>query len=305
MSQNNQQTDLWRGFWRLADPKITLASMAAIFLGTCTAAARGPLDWGWLAVTVFAYFCIEAAKNASGDVFDYVTDQRVPEEDRTPFSGGKRVMVEGILTRNQTIAIAVVLYLLAFVAGAAIVFLREPAVFWLGLVGAFLAFFYNAPPFRLAYHGLGEIACAISYGPLITVSTYMIQRQSLSWEVVLLALPLGLLIANFLWVNEFPDYEADRATGKKNMVVRLGRRRAGRVYVAIHAAAILILLLLPLTDLPLTVWLAVPAVGPGLYAMRYLLANPEQAYKVAPVQPMTLVSFLLFALGGGIGLLLG
>ena len=63
--------DWWKGFQRLADPKISLASMASIFLGTCAAAAQGPLQVGWLAITILGIFAIEVAKNASGEVFDF------------------------------------------------------------------------------------------------------------------------------------------------------------------------------------------------------------------------------------------
>ena len=56
----------WQGFWRLADPKISLASFAGILLGACMAAADHGLAWGWLALTVLGVFCVEVAKNASG-----------------------------------------------------------------------------------------------------------------------------------------------------------------------------------------------------------------------------------------------
>ncbi len=53
--------DLAAGIWRLADPKITLASMASLFLGTCAAARDGPLSGGWLALTVLGIFVLEVA----------------------------------------------------------------------------------------------------------------------------------------------------------------------------------------------------------------------------------------------------
>ena len=62
-------TSFRAGLWRLADPKISLASMASIFLGTCAAAAAGRIDVPWLLVTIAAIFAIEVAKNASGEIF--------------------------------------------------------------------------------------------------------------------------------------------------------------------------------------------------------------------------------------------
>jgi 1,4-dihydroxy-2-naphthoate octaprenyltransferase len=306
-AETTSQTDLWRGLWRLADPKITLTSMAAIFLGACAAAVDGPLHWGWLVVTVLAYFCMETAKNASGEIIDWDSgaDQRVPPEDRTNFSGGKRVLVDELLTRRQTIVIALIFYGVGLAAGAAIVFLREPWAFWIGVVGAALAYSYHGPPLKLAYHGLGEITVLLTYGPLTVGAAYLIQRGTLPLDVLLLGLPLGILIAGFLWVNQFPDYPADRAVGKRNLVVRLGRVRASRVFPFIVGAAFLIVALLPLTGQPLTVWLAGLGALPAAYAATMLIRYPETFHRFASVQPAMLLSFLIYALGGGVGLLLG
>ena len=143
------------GLWRLADPKISLASFSAMFLGACVAAREGPLSLKWLLLTVFGIFAIEVAKNASGEVFDFDSgaDSAVAPEDRSPFSGGKRVLVDRLLTRGETSGIAAACYALGIAAGLAIVFGREPRVLLLGLVGVATAFFYHAPPVKLSYRG--------------------------------------------------------------------------------------------------------------------------------------------------------
>lgn len=148
----------------LADPKISLASAASMFLGGCAAAAVGPLDWGWLALTVIGIFAIEVAKNASGEIFDFDSgaDLAVAPKGRTPFSGGKRVLVEGLLTREQTWFIAA----LGVGLGLSIALWRAPAVLGIGIAGVVLAYQYHAPPLKLSYRGWGEFAVALCYGPL-------------------------------------------------------------------------------------------------------------------------------------------
>jgi len=295
--------DFRAGFWRLADPKITLASMASIFLGACFAAAHGPLCAGWLAVTVLGFFAIEVAKNASGDIFDYETDIRVPDEDRTDFSGGKRVLVDGLLSVRQTWAIAIAFYALGIAAGAAIVFLREPLAIVPGGVGLVLAWSYNGPPGRFAYRGLGEIDVAICYGPLIAISTYLIQTHEVGLEVTLASVSLGVFIAAFLWVNELPDHDADRATGKRNWVVRLGRRRASRCLPAIYGAAILMIATAPLAGLPAGVLLGTIAAVPAAWVVVRVWRDPESCFRHAPVSAGALVAFLASSLGMGLGVL--
>lgn len=296
--------DFVAGFWRLADPKITLASMASIFLGACFAAADGELHAGWLAATVIAFFSIEVAKNASGDIYDYDTDVAVAAADRTDFSGGKRVLVDGLLSRAETWGIAIGFYALGIGIGVAIVFLREPLAVWPGVIGLLLAWSYNGPPGSFAYRGLGELDVAVCYGPLIAISTYLIQRGDVSPGVALASVPLGLLIAAFLWVNEFPDYEADRSVGKRNLVVRLGRRRASRLLPVIQAVAFLIVGLLPLAGVTATVWLGGAAVVPAAWTAAKVWQDPERCYRHAPVSPGALVSFLVLSAGMGAGVLL-
>ena len=296
-----------QGFWRLADPKISLASAAALLLGASAAAADGPLSVRWLAVTVLGIFAVEVAKNASGEIFDWDsgTDLRIRQEDRSPFSGGKRVLVDELLTRGQTWAIALGGYFLAILAGTVIVRWREAGVLWLGAAGLALAFFYHAPPFRLSYRGLGELAVALCYGPLICTGTFLVQRGTIPTRIVLLSLPLGVLIAAFLWINEFPDYSADALSGKRTLVVRLGRSWATRGFIGLGVAAALILALLPAAGLPMTVWLGGLAVLRYLPAARILLASPEDTARLVPAQSMTLQAFLLYAVGASVGVLLG
>lgn len=297
----------WIGLWRLADPKISLASFAGMFLGACAAAGDGKLSWGWLGLTVLGIFCIEVAKNASGEIFDFDsgTDLAIAPEDRSPFSGGKRVLVERLLTRRQTATISALSYILGCAAGLVIAVYREPQVLWLGVVGVGCAFFYHAPPLRLSYRGLGELAVGLCYGPLITVGTYVVQRGRVTPEVILVGAVLGLLVSAFLWINEFPDYRADLASGRRNLVVQLGRAKAARWFVAIIALAMLFLILLPWFGAVIAVWLGALFVVPAAVAAAILLRHSEGTRHVIPAQAMTLLAFVLYSFGAGIGMLLG
>lgn len=299
--------NLWVGFWRLADPKISITSLACMIVGGSAAAADGPLDWPWLAILGLSLFCMEVAKNAWGDIFDYDsgTDLAVAPEDRTNFSGGKRVLVDALLTRGQTWAIAIGFGAVGIALGAAIVFLREPAAFWIGCVGLALGWSYHGPPLKLAYRGLGELDVVLCYGPLLVVATYVIQTGSWSWNALWLSLPLGIFIAAFLWVNEFPDFLADRSAGKNNLVARLGRKAASRLLPAIYGAGFALLAVLVPLGQPETVWLGFIALPTAAYACARVWAEPETFYRKHPVQPAALLTFVLYALGVGAGLLLG
>ena len=299
--------NLWKGFWRLADPKISVTSAAAMMVGGCVAAADGALSWLWLGITGAALFCVEVAKNAWGEVFDYDsgTDLAVAAEDRTDFSGGKRVLVDALLSRGQTWGMAFGFGATALVLGAVVVLLREPLAFWIGALGALLGWSYHGPPPRLAYRGLGELDVVLCYGPLIVLSTYLIQTGTLSWPAFWLSLPLGLLIAAFLWVNEFPDYLADAGAGKRNLVVRLGRRRASRVLPVIYAAAFATLPVLVGAGYPSLILLGLAAIPSASYACVRTWAAPDNFYRANPVQPAALITFVIYSVGAGTGYLFG
>jgi 1,4-dihydroxy-2-naphthoate polyprenyltransferase len=295
------------GIWRLADPKITLASMASLFLGTTAATIGGELSPAWLIVTILGIFFLEVAKNASGEIYDFDsgTDLRVRPEDRSPFSGGKRVLVDELLTRGQTWAIALTGYFLGALAGLAIVFLREPGVLWLGVLGAGLAFFYHAPPLRLSYRGLGELAVGLAYGPMIAAGTYLVQRGDVTLGTILSSIPLGILIACFLWINELPDHDADAASGKRTLVVSLGKRRASLMFPALMLTAFVAQAVFALTgQVPLWTSLSLLSMPFGIMASLRVVHAQGRTSDLVPAQKETLLAFLVFALGAGVGWLI-
>jgi 1,4-dihydroxy-2-naphthoate octaprenyltransferase len=295
----------WKGVWRVADPKITLASAASMLLGTALAAVDGALSWPWLAATVAGIFCIEAAKNASGEVFDWDsgTDRTIAEADRSPFSGGKRVLVDRLMTRRQTWWVAAIFYALGGAAGIAIALWREPWVIAIGIAGVALAWFYHAPPLRLSYRGLGEPAVALVYGPLICAGTYLVQRHTIPPHVWITAIPLGLMIGAFLWINEFPDRRADDSAGKRTLVVKLGAERASDLYAAIVVAAYLALAIVPLTGVSPLVFIGFIGLPHAIIAAARLSRFPTETSRIVPAQGWSLLSFVLLSIGMSAGLI--
>lgn len=292
------QPSFGAGLWRLADPKVSLASFASLFLGASAATIAGPLAWDWLALTVAAIFAVEVAKNASGEVFDFDSgvDQAVAAQDRSPFSGGKRVLVDGLLTRAQTWGIALAGYALAIGAGLWLVYVCGRNVLAPGVIGLTLAYFYHAPPLRLSYRGFGELAVAFAYGPLIANGTFVVLTGGRNPLLLLLSLALGLLIAAFLVANEFPDYRADAAGGKRNLVVRLGRPRAAWLFAGLVLAALLIHVTAAWLSGGYWLLLALPAWIPAGRAARCLIREPEHVPDIVPAQAATLLAFVLYAL---------
>ncbi len=108
------------------------------------------------------------------------------------------------------------------------------------LLGGSAAIFYEAPPIRWSYRGLGEVVIALSYGPWMVLGSLYLQTRSISWTALWASLVPGLLIMALAVVNAIPDFHQDRLVGKRNLVVRLGRRRAVWLYLALAAFGLLV-----------------------------------------------------------------
>ncbi|MEZ5573505.1 MAG: prenyltransferase [Halioglobus sp.] len=296
------------GFWRLADPKISITSAASMAIGGALAARDGYFSWYWLVIMGLAMFCMEVAKNAWGDVYDYDsgTDLAVKAEDRTDFSGGKRVLVDNILSRRQTWMIALLFSSGGLALGAMMVFLREPSIFWLGTAALILGWSYHGPPMQLAYRGLGELDVVLCYGPFIAMATYALLTQRYDVDVIWASVPLGLFTAAFLWINEFPDHDADRSVGKNNLVVRLGKQRASRVLPLIYLFA-LVILLAAVVQGALHPFALLGFIGalPATVAAWWTWQDPITFYRHRPAQPLALLAFVLLSAGITSGILLG
>jgi len=127
-------------------------------------------------------------------------------------------------------------------------------ILWIGLAGFALAVMYNMPPFMLCYRGLGEAAVGIAFGPLVIIGTYFVQAHAFSIEAFWASITIGLLITNVLWINQYPDYEADAKGGKRNWLVRLGKQKGLKVYEALFITSYIpIIALIFITKNP--IWL--------------------------------------------------
>lgn len=232
-----------KGFWQLADPKIWVASTVPMVVAVALAVTASPATFllGWCLLAFAGVFLIEIGKNAVNEYVDFSTgvDPGVDAEHRTPFSGGKKTIVDGLLTHGQTAWIALATFGAAALIGLAVVFFREFNVLYVGLAGFGLAILYSLPPFQLSYRGLGEVTVGLTFGPLVLCGMYLTLTHRLDVLPVVASLPLGALITNVLWINQFPDYETDKAGRKRNWVVRVGKQKAAVWYGVLFALAYL------------------------------------------------------------------
>lgn len=280
------------------------ATIVPVLLGSAVAWAReDTFHWGFFFLALLGGLFLHAGTNVANDYYDHLSG--ADENNFTfvrPYTGGSRMIQRGLLSPREVLTGALLFFAAGALIGLYLALERGPWLWLLGLVGIFSGFFYTAPPFRLAATGLGELFVGLNFGLLMTLGAYYVQAQELAWEPVITAIPVALLIAGVLYINEFQDMEADAGAGKTHLVVRLGRRRGVLLYEGIVGG----------TYLAIVVGVAAGAVSPfallalptaliGLQAVRTARRHYDEYLKLAPANAATvmihMLAGLLLALG--------
>ena len=148
------------------------------------------------------------------------------------------------------------------------------------LLGGMAAIFYEAPPIRWSYRGLGELVIALSYGPWMVLGSLYLHTRALSSGALAASLVPGLLIMSLAVVNAIPDYHQDLLVGKRNLVVRLGRAGGVVLYLALAAAAFVVVAAGTLAGVfpaaCLAALLAIPLLAASAYRARGTYTTPRR-----------------------------
>jgi 1,4-dihydroxy-2-naphthoate octaprenyltransferase len=247
--------------WAMAArPRTLPAAVAPVLVGTALAGSEDvfrPL--AFTAALVGSVF-IQIGTNLSNDYSD--ARRGADSDDRL---GPVRVTAGGLMPPRTVLIGTYVAFGIAVAAGA---YLAAVAGWELLLVGAasiLAGVLYTGGPRPYGYEGLGEVFVFLFFGVVAVMGSYFVQTEELRWEALALSVPVGLLAAAILVVNNIRDVETDRRAGKRTLAVRLGRGRARRLYAAMLALAF---------AAPVAIWLAGGLSGWLLLALAALPLAP-------------------------------
>ena len=214
---------LWTAMLATRLPFLT-ATVVPVLVGIAVAGRQGYFDI-WLALlTLIGAAAVHVGLNVANDVFDAMSGADEANVNPTQFSGGSRVIQRGLVTLKRMGLISLSAYAVGTVIGLYLVIsLESTELLVIGVLGVLISVFYTAPPLRLVHRGLGEICVAIGFGPLMVLGAYVVQAEKLSAEPFVASVPIAILIALVLYVNEIPDRRSDAAVGKRTLPVRLSR----------------------------------------------------------------------------------
>ena len=284
------------------------ATFVPLLVGAAVANFLGyDVSWGWLGLTVLGGSLLHVGTNTANDYFDHTSGTDEANYNyMVPYSGGSRSIQMGLISAKGMLTVSLVAFLLSAVVGVPLIQKAGMDVLWLGLIGFVSGFFYTAPPFRFASRkGLGELLIGLNFGPLMVAGSALVQTGQILPEALLAGIPIGLLVAAIVYVNEFPDHDGDKATGKDTLIVVFGLEQARLGYVFLVVGAFVSIIVMALNGtLPTLSLIALPAAYLGIRAVQTLykyyndrLLLPANAGTIN----MHLLTGLLFCIGIWLG----
>lgn len=193
------------------------------------------------------FFMAHLSMHFSNDYFDFEADKY---GEPSQFAGGTGILVENPELRTFAKWFSITLLSLSLILAALFTSLFSyPIWFFLFVVfGNFLAFFYAAPPLRLSYNGLGELA-TISIGFLMPAMGYLTLMGTINMPFVIFSIPLLLYQLLFINAVQIPDMEGDVLGGKKTWIVKRGRLFGFKTIAIAGSLATFSFIILSLTNL--------------------------------------------------------
>jgi 1,4-dihydroxy-2-naphthoate octaprenyltransferase len=249
--------------------------VAPVLVGTSLAIGEDRFRPLAFACALLGSIFIQIGTNLSNDYSD--ARRGADTEDRL---GPVRVTAGGLMPPRQVLIGTYVAFGLAVLAGVYLVAIAGWQLLLVGAASILAGILYTGGPRPYGYEGLGEIFVFLFFGIVAVVGSFFVQTEHLRWEAFALAVPVGLLAAAILLVNNIRDADTDRRAGKKTLAVRLGRERARALFVASVAGAFLAVPLVAIfgrgiSPLILLALLALPLAVPLVRTVRTRTDGPS------------------------------
>ncbi|MDR0686014.1 MAG: prenyltransferase [Dysgonamonadaceae bacterium] len=276
-------------FWyKNARPQSLPQSILPATAAFVTSTSNPNFVW-WLGLLSIAGVGLE---HLSINLFDDYFDYRVKKSDfrdRLAHKGIRarihkcRYLVSGQTTPNKLLVACLVTGGTAALSGFIILYFRGVTVFYIAAAAALIGVMYSGPPLKLSYRGLGEATIGLMFGPLSMVGVYFSSCGQIDPSVLFISIPVGLLVANIIYVHSIMDYEPDLAVGKVTLAVALKTKPAMIAALAIILTATYISIVAgiifgSLSPYYLLTMATIPIAIRLFYLMVQFVKNPERQF---------------------------
>jgi 1,4-dihydroxy-2-naphthoate polyprenyltransferase len=260
-------------------PQFLVLSVILVLLGTAMAWNEGDFNSLLFVLTAIGLVLAHASVNVLNDYSDYRSGIDL-ETTPTGFSGGSGILPAGLMKPESAYKLGLGCLLIALVIGIYLTHVSGWLLLPLILLGGPLIYFYTS---HLAKWLLGEIATGLGLGTLPVLGTYFVQTGHYSFGALAASLAPGFLTANLLFLNEFPDVQADTKGGRFHLVIALGTRRAAILYAGLMAMTYLCIIVGVLTRrMPALSLIALLPVPLAVKAIRIAFKHHDHPRELPP-----------------------
>jgi len=219
----HQTITIWMRAIRI---RFMLASLIAVASGISIAFWKhGVFNFTYAALTFAGVICLHASVDLLNDYWDYKRGTDIIAK-RTKFSGGTGVLPDNLLKPRMVYAAAVIFLILGVLTGTYFVIIRGIAIAIILGFAIVSIWFYST---SIVNSGLGELFVAIK-GTLIVLGSFYVQTEVIDPSAIYVGAIIGILSASVLFANSFPDYDADRYTGRRTLLNMIGKQKGSRLF---------------------------------------------------------------------------
>ncbi|MGB2851229.1 MAG: 1,4-dihydroxy-2-naphthoate polyprenyltransferase [Solirubrobacterales bacterium] len=233
--------------WAMAArPRTLPAALAPVFVGTAAALQEiqhpssvlgiDDFRWGTFIAALIGALFIQIGTNLANDYSD--AKRGADTVDRL---GPVRVTASGLAAPSRVLYATWAAFGVAALAGLYLGIEVGWEIIGIGIISIAAGVLYTGGPKPYGYEGLGEVFVFVFFGLVAVNGSYYVQLEQLDLAPFLLSIPIGLLSAAILVVNNVRDIDTDRRAGKRTLAVRLGRERTRELYTAMIALSYLLL----------------------------------------------------------------
>jgi 1,4-dihydroxy-2-naphthoate octaprenyltransferase len=212
-------------------PQFLILPIVLSFLGTSIAWFNGYFHLGYAVLAFVGLLLAHISVNVLNDYYDFKSGVDLATK-RTPFSGGSGMLPGGLLKPGQVLSFGIISFLLAAAIGIYFIFVTDWLLLPLLVVAGLCILLYT--PFILKKNW-PEWSPGLGLGSLPVLGAYFVQTNEYTWPVVIASIPSGILVHNLLFLNEFPDVEADKTAHRKTLPITIGKNKASIIYSLLMA----------------------------------------------------------------------
>jgi len=209
--------------------KFLLASIIAVTNGIAISYWKtGELDFGYAILTYFGIICLHISVDLLNDYWDFKRGIDTNTK-RTKYSGGTGVIPDNLINSKLIYCAGVIFLILGGLIGLYFVTIKGIIILILLIFAIISIYFYST---NIVNAGLGELFVAIK-GSMIVLGSYYIQSDQIDLTSIYVGIIIGLLSSVVLLVTSFPDYEADKKSGRRTLVIVMGKENSIKLFITI------------------------------------------------------------------------